>query len=893
MPGNHSFEHLSLVRRFEGAAKLRGNGKPSPQTLANKQFRAAHTATLTQAADRLAANWQARLESRSRAGDAVPPVPAGFPILLKIDPDLEIDQLRSALGLEIVCEQEDGYVIVASESIDLAVLRRKIKDFGVSIHGSATVASVHMLFDDPDQQERLGRILSDQLMEAWGAIDDVQNYVIDIGVACVGTIEIPSKPTRGETTPDDKWDARMRVWTRRRDEAYDAWDVLKSSRESALNTFVQAYGGTILRIRDAMDFESGVLSDSFSVRLRISGQGLRDLILNFPFIFEVAEPEDIEFPRGATGTAGAAGVGVAPIPPDAGAPAVCIIDSGIQEGHVLLRPAIDTAASYNFMPGTQPTDVADYVSGGGHGTRVAGAVLYGENIPLTGTPQLPFWIQNARVLDQHNQMPQGLFPADAIRAAVERFRSSARATRIFNHSINAYGYCRLRHMSSWAAEIDAVSAQYDVLVVQSAGNLSPTGPQRHPGIEDHLNAGREYPAYLCEPASRISSPAQSLQALTVGSVGYGAYSGTDWRSFVPAGDHPAAFSRSGPGIWDVLKPEVVEYGGDFVRSTSGAHDVRGSEGVACPPLVRSTMYPPGPAADRDAAGTSFAAPKVARIAARVQQVLPAHSALLYRALVVQSAQWPAWAGAVHARLQNLRARKSKPAKVKQELAALQQDAAAILRTIGFGIPNESRATENDVHRTTLITDEVGLIKAGECHVYQVPIPSSMRRPGDEYEVRVDVTLSYAAQPRRTRRRLNRYLSTWVDWTTNKLGQGMNDFLSKATKDHVGTMEDLEGQVLPWTLHEATHAGVMHGVRRNSGTVQKDWAVVKSNTLPDHFCIAVRGHKGWSQDPDSTAKYALAVTFEIVGKEIEIYDALRVEVNELRASIESEIESELE
>ncbi|MBT2333235.1 S8 family serine peptidase [Variovorax paradoxus] len=160
-----------------------------------------------------------------------------------------------------------------------------------------------------------------------------------------------------------------------------------------------------------------------------------------------------------------------------------------------------------------------------------------------------------------------------MRAAVERFRSSARATRIFNHSINAYGYCRLRHMSSWAAEIDAVSAQYDVLVVQSAGNLSPIGPQSHPGIEDHLNAGREYPAYLCEPASRISSPAQSLQALTVGSVGYGAYSGADWRSFVPAGDHPAAFSRSGPGIWDVLKPEVVEYGGDFVRSNSGAHDV--------------------------------------------------------------------------------------------------------------------------------------------------------------------------------------------------------------------------------------------------------------------------------------------------------------------------------
>ena len=85
----------------------------------------------------------------------------------------------------------------------------------------------------------------------------------------------------------------------------------------------------------------------------------------------------------------------------------------------------------------------------------------------------------------------------------------------------------------------------------------------------------------------------------------------------------------------------------------------------------------------------------------------------------------------------------------------------------------------------------------------------------------------------------------------------------------------------WTLHESPQWGVIKDFKRNSGTVQKDWAVVESNALPDHFCIAVRGHKGWSQDPDSTAKYALAVTFEIVGKEIE--------VNELRASIESVFE----
>ena len=55
----------------------------------------------------------------------------------------------------------------------------------------------------------------------------------------------------------------------------------------------------------------------------------------------------------------------------------------------------------------------------------------------------------------------------------------------------------------------------------------------------------------------------------------------------------------------------------------------------------------------------------------------------------------------------------------------------------------------------------------------------------------------------------------------------------------------------------------------------------------HFCIAVVGHDGWSHDPDSTARYALTVSFEILDKEIPIYDPLRVAVQELQAEIEAE------
>ena len=183
--------------------------------------------------------------------------------------------------------------------------------------------------------------------------------------------------------------------------------------------------------------------------------------------------------------------GAAPTAPDNDAPTVCVVDSGIQEAHSLLQPAIDQATSYCFVPGKNANEVGDFVAPGGHGTRVAGAVLYGESVAKNGTPQLPFWIQNARVLDENNSMPVEMFPPQALRAAVERFHLGPR-TRTFSitRSMPAV-YCRTRYMSAWAAEIDLLCATYDILVVQSAGNLPVAGNRRNRASETILTAGRE------------------------------------------------------------------------------------------------------------------------------------------------------------------------------------------------------------------------------------------------------------------------------------------------------------------------------------------------------------------------------------------------------------------
>jgi hypothetical protein len=882
MPDQHNFEHLPLLLRYQGRARLRGFGSPSPQTVANRNARQAHSTSLATSAQSLSASWQQRKAQSQEQG--IPVIPQGIPILLQVDPSLDLDVLRENFSFEIVAEQEGGYVIVAAEDIQLTPFLAMVNEFAVQIRGSATIAQVHRLFDDPTQADRLRRILSDHLLAAWPGISDAQIYIVDVGIACTGTQEIPAQPKRGRRDKDPDWARREHDWSQARANAYELWDQIKITREGEIERFSLAYEADILHLVDGAPFDAAVLPDSFTVRLRISGKGLKDFVLNYPYIFEVVEPEDISLPQQAGGAGAAAVPPVAPVAPDADAPAVCVIDSGIQEAHVFIQPAIDQATSHCFVLGKNTADVSDLVRPGGHGTRVSGAVLYGEVVAKSGAPKLPFWIQNARVLDEHNKMPEEMFPPEVLRAAVERFHNGPRLTRIFNHSINSSVYCRTRYMSAWAAEIDLLSSAYDVLIIQSAGNLPALGTNPYLGIKDHLDAGRQYPAYLYEASTRIANPAQSLQALTVGSIAYGAFDDGAWRTFGRDFGHPSAFSRSGPGIWNVIKPEVVEYGGDDTCTQNSPADVRdGGIAAACPELVRSTMFPPGPAYDRDQVGTSFAAPKVARIAAKLHHLLPQEPALLYRALIVQSARWPAWAERF---LTDLR----QAGLIPERRNEIIDKVSRIIRCIGYGLPNEARATTNADHRTTFITSGEMSIRALECHIYQVPIPGELRSPADEFDIRVEVTLSYVAQPRRTRRNLRRYLSTWVDWKSSKLGEGLNTFRARAMKEEEDGDEPLPGSTLPWTLNESSITGFIRDTKRNSGTVQKDWAVVKSNTLPNDFCIAVVGHQGWSHDPDSAARYTLAVTFEIIGQEIAIYEPLRTAVIELQ-EIEAEVEAE--
>lgn len=867
-PPQHQFEYLPLVLRERGLARFpRAPQDEDPTTVINRYNRVSHAGGLQSRTTNVSTNWKSRQATRIQ--DGLPAIEAGVPLLLRIDPSLELDDLRRQFDFEIVSEQEDGFVIVASEDIDLADFQQKLTDFVGSVTGSANVARIHELREDLTQEERLKLILTDTLFLEWPSIADDAEYVCDVSITCVGNWEVPNKPGRNPRWKPETWARKENEWSTKRLKAYEQWDALKDERLAALSEIIDHYDGEILLNIDNADVDAVTLPDSFTIRLKISGKGLRDLVLSYPYIFEVAEPDEIETPQQIARDLRALQAGLDIQPPDANASTVCVIDSGIQEEHLCLEPGIDKESSHCFLPGVSSADVADYVPPSGHGTRVAGAVLHGEEVHKAGALKLETWVQNARVLDNNCDMPPQMFPPAVLRDVVNRYHEGKRKTRIFNHSINADAPCRARHMSAWAAELDLLCNDYDVLVIQSAGNLKYTRPAPRPGIAEHIAAGKEYPNYLAEGACRVANPAQSLQALTVGSVAYGVFEEGEWRSFASEEGHPSAFSRAGLGIWGSIKPEVVDYAGDCLRNraTPPAVDTPQAGRECYPELVRSTLHG-GPAYDRDEVGTSYAAPKVARIASRLQTVLPEESCLLYRGLIVQSAHWPSWT---------------------QGLSREEQ--ANVLRRLGYGIPDVERATTNTPHRTTFITHRDRALGPGDCHVYQVPIPVQLRRPGDDFDIRIDVTLSYAAPPRRTRRNPKGYLATWLDWISNGRGESFSDFIDRAVKRD--TEPPRSPGALGWTIESRGNWGAIPDIRRNIGTVQKDWAFVKSNALPEDLCIAVRGHQGWSHDPDSVARYTLAATFEIVGQEIPIYEQLRAAVLELESEVEAEMEAEIE
>jgi hypothetical protein len=392
---------------------------------------------------------------------------------------------------------------------------------------------------------------------------------------------------------------------------------------------------------------------------------------------------------------------------------------GLIDDEVMSHPLLDgVIASRRGIPEAHawepPSD---------HGTLVAGLLAYGSvEDALAGGKQ---WvasgpIHSVRVLEPvpgerevtrlPTDQPAHLVIEDAIRRLHEEH-----GVRVFNLSITDPEPYSGPHVSVWSERMDELVRELDIVIVIAAGNQFPT---ELPDNTDLLGA---YPRYLLSDAARVAEPAIAVNVLSVGSVAHAdAPQRLDGQSrpgerAIAGVREPSPFTRSGPGTADATKPDLVHHGGNWSLNDVDVLQVR-DHGVSVISLVVSDQRLFGVAN-----GTSFAAPRITRLAAQVLHRYPGASANLIRALIGSSCA---------------------PITLPAGLSRKERR-----RITGNGLPVEANALDSGVQRVAMTFD--GSIDPDTVMIHPVPIPEVFAR--ERSWRRITLALAFDPPVRRTRR----------------------------------------------------------------------------------------------------------------------------------------------
>jgi serine protease AprX len=285
--------------------------------------------------------------------------------------------------------------------------------------------------------------------------------------------------------------------------------------------------------------------------------------------------------------------------PPADSPIVAVFDTGVHPAATLLAPWVSSTETF----------ITDVDTNYEHGTMVASLVADARGL---NEQHSSFPITACRVHDVCG-LESGVAQIGDLIVRLRQALANRSDIPVWNLSLGAPFGVSDEGFSELAQELDALSDQYGVLFVVAAGNYVDE-PRRGWPCGDTFT-------------DRISSPADSVRALTVGAI---THEGSEF-SYVAAGE-PASYSRRGPGPVFTPKPDVVHVGGGFElpwnAKALGIKVLAPNNGV-----VRN-------------AGTSFAAPIVAAMAAQTWNALgnaPRQHGLmpsptLIKALMIHSAE---------------------------------------------------------------------------------------------------------------------------------------------------------------------------------------------------------------------------------------------------------------
>ena len=545
-------------------------------------------------------------------------------------------------------------------------------------------------------------------------------------------------------------------------------------------------------------------------------------------------------------------------PPDGNAVSVCVLDSGITDGHPLLAVGIQAGDlhTYNSTWGTGDSGIWQ-----GHGTAMGGVALYGDlqhALSGHGRIRLDHRLESVKMLHpagiQHEPKLYGAVTADCI--SRPEITAPQRPRAICMAVTSDFDVKRGRP-SSWSATIDRLCFGDETarrLLLISTGNIDRA----------------EIPAtnYLARAdVSSVYNPAQAWNALTVGaftektSISDPTFQG--WTALAPHGEL-APTSRTSL-TWErqwPIKPDVVCEGGNW--ATDGA-TVDSPDDLG----LLTTHYEPQFQQFDIIRDTSGATAMAANFAGKMLAARPQLWPETVRALIVHSAEWtPAML-----------------AHLNQD--ASSQDKLALLRRYGYGVPNYSRAIFSTLNDTTLVVednlqpfwrDAKGVVKTRDMHLHTPPWPRAELEALGETQVEFRITLSYFVEPNPGERgwtRRHRYASHGLRFAVKRSLETQDEFRAR-----INAAIETEEQGLP---ADTSGDNWLLGRIRNLGSIHSDYWRGSGAELARRDAIAIYPVGGWWKEKpnlaryDRQVRYALCVSIRATAGTIDIYTPIQTAV----------------
>lgn len=506
-----------------------------------------------------------------------------------------------------------------------------------------------------------------------------------------------------------------------------------------------------------------IITDSFCLmRVKID-KDMLDELLSFPEVSCVDRP-----PRPNYFRPGELRVSLSEVdtgtPPDPGDPAIVVLDSGILSGHPLLENGVGDAIS--LFPEYGGTDDV------GHGTMVAGVALYGDIKECADMRCFhpPVWILSAKVMHGVKDPETGDIVAsydeehlleNQILQALQSFTGRYNNARVVNISFGDPALCISggKQQSMLASFIDELAHKHGLMFVIATGN------------NDEMDFPDKYPQYLYEDGERcrIIDPASSVYALTVGSITQDYVSHRAEGILAPYQGYPSPFTRTGPGLNGMIKPELVEVGGMRpynVQTPYYMEDAQTGIFVVNPRWMKESSLL------TTECGTSFSAPKVANYLARLCKKYPAYTSNTIKAFLLASARIP----------------DDRPEPLNIHVHRVStKEAEPVYNIYGFGQPDLTYAENSDSNNVLLFAENTIKIRGIQYYYFYLPDTFVDSRGKRE----ISVTLVYNPPVRRTRME---YMGTRMEFSLYKntdieiiQARSSEDVFSKPAND-----EELEG-----------------------------------------------------------------------------------------------------